>query len=380
MPNHFDYIIIGSGMAGFQLAMALANDAFFSQKTIALIDKDEKNTNDKTWCFWEKPQGKWDAIVIKTWEHTNFITSEKVLNLNLSPYHYKKINAIDFYNFCKDELKKHPNFTFIKDEILSTSETSSKVEVTSKINTYSANHVFDSRIPEQFFSSKNHITLHQHFKGWVIETETNTFDDTIFTMMDYRLKHNNDTTFTYVLPLSKQKALIEFTFFTPYTIENSEYDGYLKDYITSVLNIKNYTILEEESGNIPMSNFKFKAFNTSKITKIGTAGGWVKPSTGYAFKHTENKVNTIVNNLKTGENPSQNLFKSKYEFYDNIFLNVLYNENTKGEWIFNQFYSKNSIKTMFQFLDEESTFGQDVSIMKSLFSFSFIKAFFKTLF
>ena len=59
------------------------------------------------------------------------------------------------------------------------------------------------------------------------------------------------------------------------------------------------------------------------------------------------------------------------------------NDNDQADdhavWVFEQFYSKNSIQTMFRFLDEESTLLEEVKIMWSLFSWSFIKAFFKTL-
>ena len=58
----------------------------------------------------------------------------------------------------------------------------------------------------------------------------------------------------------------------------------------------------------------------------------------------------------------------------------LKDENDKGEWVFEQFYSKNSVETMFKFLDEDSSFFEELKIMQSLFSFSFLKAFFKTLF
>jgi lycopene beta-cyclase len=67
-------------------------------------------------------------------------------------------------------------------------------------------------------------------------------------------------------------------------------------------------------------------------------------------------------------------------FYDTIFLKVLKDENDKGEWIFERFYSKNTINAMFRFLDEDSSFAEELKIMHSLFSFSFIKAFFKMLF
>ena len=51
---HFDYIIIGNGLAGLQLVLKMSEDVFFENKTIALIDPLEKNSNDKTWSFWEK--------------------------------------------------------------------------------------------------------------------------------------------------------------------------------------------------------------------------------------------------------------------------------------------------------------------------------------
>jgi lycopene beta-cyclase len=243
-----------------------------------------------------------------------------------------------------------------------------------------ASHVFDSRIPEEFsVENTSSISIIQHFKGWVIKTETDTFVDDSVTMMDYRLKDGNQTTFMYVLPFSKTEALIEFTYFTENLVEEHVYDDYIKQYIKTYLEIDHYSIIETEMGQIPMTNYDFAKFNTNNITKIGTGGGWVKGSTGYSFKLTEKRVATIIENLKMNKRPSLSLFKSKYKFYDKVFLKVLKSENDKGEWIFRQFYGENNNTTMFRFLDEESSLIEDITIMWSLFSWSFIKAFFKTL-
>ena len=129
-----------------------------------------------------------------------------------------------------------------------------------------------------------------------------------------------------------------------------------------------------------MTDFPFENESSKHITKIGTAAGWVKGSTGYSFKHTEKKVSKIIENLKLNFRTTKDLNNKKYQFYDAIFLKVLKDENDKGEWVFEQFYSKNSVETMFKFLDEDSSFFEELKIMQSLFSFSFIKAFFKTLF
>ena len=65
--KRFDIIICGGGAAGLLLANALSNETAFKHLHIAIIEKDEKNTNDRTWCFWEEGEGKWDEIVSNSW-------------------------------------------------------------------------------------------------------------------------------------------------------------------------------------------------------------------------------------------------------------------------------------------------------------------------
>ncbi|WP_323788516.1 lycopene cyclase family protein [Psychroserpens sp.] len=376
---HFDYIIIGNGLAGFQLALKFSEDADFNAKKIALIDLSEKNTNDKTWSFWQKGNSQWNSIIQKSWKKAAIITSTKDISLELNPYTYNTVKALDFYNKAKTQLHNKENFSFILENVISIVENKTALVTTNK-NTYSASHVFDSRVPKEFSTEKDtSISVLQHFKGWLIKTNKDAFDDTKVVMMDYRLKDGNQTTFMYVLPFSKTEALVEFTYFTENLVDEQVYDNYIKTYIKDYLQIDNYSILETEQGQIPMTNYNFGKFNTKTITKIGTGGGWVKGSTGYSFKHTEKKVTKIIENLKSNQSPSHKLFRRKYKFYDKVFLKVLKDENQKGEWIFEQFYSKNTVQTMFRFLDEESTFLEDLKIMWSLFSWSFIKAFFKTL-
>ncbi|MFD2552618.1 lycopene cyclase family protein [Bizionia sediminis] len=378
--NHFDYIIVGNGLAGLQLALAFIQDPILSKKTLALIDPVTKTKNDKTWSFWEIGYSEWDPVVEKSWQTASFKSPKKDLVLPLKPYQYKSIRAIDFYDFAKTKLAGYNNIRFIKDAVI-TLEEDTKVRVIGKNNSYTASHVFDSRLPEKYFKNIHKYTLvQQHFKGWVIETDVPVFNNNMFTMMDYRFQYQGSTSFMYVLPFSETKALIEYTFFTPDTVPEAVYDTALEHYITEHLQIKNYQVVETEQGNIPMTDFPFWKENTAKITKIGTAGGWVKASTGYSFKHVEKNVAKMIANIKTGNLPHSNLFKRKYKIYDKIFLHVLYTNNKKGVWIFEQFYAKNTIPTMFRFLDEQSTFSEDLKIMKSLYSLDFIRGFFKVLF
>ena len=68
--NHYDYIIIGNGLAGLQLALAFNNDSHFTNKRIALIDPSTKTSNDKTWSFYGL--SLLQSIIKKIKENTSF--------------------------------------------------------------------------------------------------------------------------------------------------------------------------------------------------------------------------------------------------------------------------------------------------------------------
>lgn len=376
MLQNFYYIIVGGGLSGLQLALALNRDVFFRGKQIAIIEPSPKSKNDKTWCFWEKGSGNWDDVISKSWSKGKFSSSEIEKNLDLGEYQYKMLRSADFYRAAIHELEANADIHFIKDEISNIDLVTMKAK--GKYRSYSAVHFFDSRMPANFSKSKKAL-IHQHFKGWFVETEKPIFNPSTFTMMDFRLKWQNSSSFTYVLPLSETKALIEFTFFTPFLTDDEVYDEMLKKYITDVLKIEDYQVLETEKGNIPMTDFQFQKNNSEKITKIGTAGGWVKASTGYSFKSTEKKVEKIVENLKKSKMPGSGLINKKFSRYDAIFLDVLDQKNELGEQIFQKLYTKNAAHKIFGFLDEETNLKEDLEIMQSMYKFQFVKSFFRKL-
>lgn len=357
-------------MAGLQLALKLGTDRFFEQKTVAIIDPSPKNTNDKTWCFWEKGEGQWDHIITKSWEKGLFFSAEKGIDLNLTPYRYKMLRSLDFYEDVHTKLKDLTNFSFILDSIEEIDQAS--CVVSGKIDSYSALHIFDSRITSDYKADKNSSLLYQHFMGWRIKIVQDSFDPGVFTMMDFRLKHKDSTSFTYVLPISKTEALVEFTLFTPYLTSDVVYEENLKKYIDQILKVTDYIVEESEQGIIPMTDFPFHKDSTQRITKIGTGGSWVKGSTGYSFKHTEKRTEQIITNIKEGRNPGEKLLKPDKRKYDAIFIDVLQRHNEMGENIFTSLYSRNKPQQIFKFLDEETSFSEDVKIMFSLFHPQFL--------
>jgi lycopene beta-cyclase len=376
----YDYAIVGTGAAGLHLAMAMSKDEFFNSKKILLLEKSQKDVNDKTWCFWEKGAGKWDSITTKIWDQAQFMAIDQQIDLNMGAYRYKMLASLDFYTYTKKELKKKENFTWVNAEVgnITLGETTT-IETNSQ--SYLAKHVFDSIITPDFFQTKDKCTrLLQHFKGWVIETDEEVFNDKTFVMMDFRITVPNTTCFTYVLPINGKKALIEFTFFSPSLVEDGSYENLLAKYVKEILQIEKYQIVAKEKGVIPMSDYPFHKSNNQYITKIGTAGGWVKPASGYSFKNAERYSQRIVNNIKNNRVPSHKLLNTLFRKYDVLFIDVLYHHNELGVGLFETMYGKNKAYQILAFLDEETTRAEEFKIINSFPRWPFMRSLFKKLF
>ena len=368
-PKEYNYIITGAGCAGLSLLMRMMEDPFFSDKKILVIDREFKNKNDRTWCFWEKEKGLFETIVHHQWQHVNFISNDFFRKLDLTPYRYKMIQGIDLYESVMYKAAQFSNIEFRYEEVLSIHTTSSKAEVQLKTESVTADYVFNSIVFEKDKSatSKNIYQLLQHFKGWVIQTEEPSFDPSVATLMDFRTSQEQGTTFFYVMPTSANTALVEYTLFSETILNDDIYDASLKAYISEFLGIKNYSIQHTEFGIIPMTNQRFD-LQDRRIIQMGIAGGQVKGSSGYAFQFIQKRTAAIVKGIKQGSTKFDivELSQRKGNLYDAVLLHVLHQQKMGGDKIFESIFSKNKTEMVLRFLDNESNFFEDVKIMNSV--------------
>ncbi|NMM50288.1 lycopene cyclase family protein [Marinigracilibium pacificum] len=381
MSSRYDYIIAGGGAAGFILVDRILESNLLKNKSILIIDKDDKCSNDRTWCFWENDNGYWDEIVFKKWENAIFKDNNNTIEFQLDPYKYKMIRGIDFYTYIKKRIAKFDNVTLLKEEVVSIEKEGDYNRViTSSDNSYLSSLVFNS-IPDfqQLTNNKKYPLVLQHFIGWYIETDKSVFDDSAVTFMDFSVSQKENTRFMYILPVSKTKALVEYTLFSPELLEDSEYENEIENYINNVLNISSYNILEKEKGAIPMTSFPFKVKEKDSIINIGTRGGSTKASTGFTFKRIMKNTEDIISFLE-GKSTLNNHNNSRYRYYDMLLIDVLFDNNKIGSSIFSSLFRKNNPVEIFEFLDEKTSIQKDLEIMYSCPQTPFIYAFFKRLF
>ena len=281
---------------------------------------------------------------------------------------------MDFYRYCFQMIQPYPNISFRQekvDAVISNNEETFVVINGKKIH---ARYIFNSILFQKPQLNSRQYWLLQHFKGWLIETAQPTFQHEEATLMDFRTGQSKGAAFFYVLPFSQTKALVEYTLFSEKLLAQPEYDDAIKNYLNQQLQISSYTICEEESGSIPMTNFVFPA-RMHNIINIGTAGGQTKGSSGYTFRFIQKHSAAIARSLcEVGHPFAFAATQTRFHFYDSILLHILYHRQLEGGKIFGLLFSKNKSSSVLKFLDNETSLKEELNIISSLPTMPFLKA------
>nr|WP_322623373.1 lycopene cyclase family protein [uncultured Flavobacterium sp.] len=378
--KHYHYIFAGSGLAALLTAYRMATSGQFSDKSILLLDPDEKTANDRTWCFWEEGAGEWDSILYRSWNTAVFANEDFRTELDFEDYRYKMVRGADFYSYIKAELDKHPNITLIRDKVLSFKDLGTDVLVKTKNTEYSCNKLFNSIYCATLPAiQKKYPVLQQHFIGWHVKTDIPVFNPEVPVFMDFSIPQKGNTRFMYVLPFSTTEAIVEYTLFSKDLLPTEEYEDAIKEYLTK-LDVTQYEVLDKEKGSIHMTSYKFWKVNSPNVMHIGSTGGWTKASTGYTFKNADRLSQRLANFLLT-EKPFTEFYKpNRFWFYDLLLLDILAKQNEKGSGIFSAMFRKGKAAPVFKFLDEETNLWGDLKVIWSCPKGLFIKALLRRLF
>ena len=378
--KQYDYIFTGTGLSALMTVYKMVLSNTFQTKRILLLDENAKQTNDRTWCFWDQKETLWENSISKKWNSVLFANADFKRNLELHPYQYNKIQGLDFYNQVLELIANQKNIDFAQEKVLAIEESASIVLVKTESQSYSCNQLFNSIYnPLLVANQSKYPLLQQHFIGWFIQVEIPIFNSEQATFMDFSVAQNGNTRFMYVLPTSETEALLEYTLFSKDLLSKEEYETEIENYIQK-LGIQNYQIVEKEYGNIPMTCYPFWKHNTQNVINIGTAGGWTKASTGFTFKNSDKKSTELVSFLETQTDFKKFHKKTKFWWYDLLLLDILDQKNETGAAIFSALFQKGNAPLILKFLDEETSLWEDVQVIWKCPKGLFINALLKRLF
>jgi lycopene beta-cyclase len=377
VPETYDYIFAGGGCAAYSFIMRILQEPSLQQKKILIIDNVQKNQNDRTWSYWSASKDIFDAIAYKTWQQLKLGYNGNYIVKDIAPFTYYTIRGIDFYTHCKNTFALYSNIYMVQDLVLDIKSTYELATVKTLKATYEAQYIFNSIVSIEKIETESNQFLWQHFFGYVIETPEPVFDDNIATWMDFNVPQQDGTTFMYVLPFTKHKALVEYTVFSKNVLQSSVYEQQIQAYLHKQ-HISNYDILEIEFDKIPMTTHHFKR-SKKNIINIGINGGATRASTGFTFLSIQNQTKHLVQQLLTNKpiNYKYSFQEQKHLLFDKTLLHLLLNNKLSGEAIFARLFERNPVTRVLKFINGDTSFKEEVQLMNTVQKSKFIPAFFK---
>lgn len=391
--SHYDFILAGGGSAGLNLAHALLQSPL-RERSILIVDQDPKDANDRTWCSWLIGAHPFEGLLHTTWDRIRFTGGGFDAVLPLAPYRYAMLRGIDLYTHSRETFAALPNVAWIQGRIESVADGDRGAVVVVDGRTFTADWAFDSRwvwreyapssaavaagLPSQ--ATRRYHYLSQHFLGWEIETETPRFDPLAATLFDFRTPQRDacgwdGMRFMYILPFSERSALVEYTLFSARLLSQADYEAALRDYIRDVLGVDDFRITATEVGVIPMTDQPFPRRAGRAVIRIGTRGGRVKASSGFAFLRTAQDARAIVRSLMAHGHPFDVPAPPKrYRLFDSMLLQILYRRGDLAERVFADLFRKNPLDRLLRFLDEEGSLWENLQLMATVPPLPFIAA------
>lgn len=376
----FDSTIIGAGGAGMCLLLAMHDIGYLKSGKVAVVEPLIKDGNDRTWCFWAKGDDPilriLKPIISASWKYC--INSSGRWD-DLYPYCYYQVRSQDLYRYVKD-LIAGANILWIPERVVRVLPGVGESKVITTNSAFHSKWIFDSRLTNQQVSAleNEYKLIWQSFYGWKVKFSREVLCPEAFTMMSFNVEQQNATQFLYILPYNRREALVELTRFSPDLLNLDVAQNILDKWIKE--NLGHYSIIDYEEGKIPMTQNLSPSrakLPTKSLIQIGTAGGAVKSSTGYAFKRMVDHAISLVASLHY-ERPLQPLpVNRKAAFYDSLLINILKEEPRLGKKIFTRLFDKISTPRILRFLDEKSSIVEEIPILASLPPQPFLRSLFE---
>jgi lycopene beta-cyclase len=358
--KHYDLAVIGGGLAGLSLLYHFERAGKLDGKRVALIDPERKAGHDRTWSFWEREPGPFEELVYHRWPRVTVSNSSHDCTCVLAPYTYKLIRSTEWYAHVNELIDTIAGLE--RHHALATDIESDDTGVSFRINgqRYTADHAYSSRPHPLDHREVAAPYLDQHFRGWVIETEEDTFDPAEAALMDFRTPQEGESRFFYVLPSTKRRALVEIAIFSNNHLPIPEYDRLITNYIAEHWTRGNYEIVHTEDGNIPMTTYDFP-LQDGRLTYIGLGGGAARPSTGYTFFGLQQQLMRMAADFPRAVAP----WSKKHLLYDATLLRILQEEKLPGDEVFVNLFRDNPAPRVLAFLNGESGLIDDLRLMST---------------
>ncbi len=375
----YRYIILGAGCAGLSICYHLLEQG--ASEPILLVDQRNDYTNDRTWCFWDVEPTPFTHLATHSWQQWTVRSDSGLATQGSNQYRYCHLPSQRFYEYVLARLRTHPNVTLqLNERVSHYVEESDQVVVTTDANTYTGCYLVDARGLSKSdkvakAAQKNARWIPQHFVGQRLVTERAVFDPSTCQLMDFRVSQSKGLHFVYLLPYSATEALVENVYMAQAKVSRAEHLQEIQAYMQQVyaLEPKDWRIIGEESGYIPMTDFRFAERQGQRISHLGMRGGQTRAASGYTFVRIQRAAHQLAAALskKTPAERESALRAIKiepphYRWLDGLFLRFMETYPERCPALYQRLFARTSGNVVARFMTERSSLWDDLTIILAL--------------
>ncbi len=368
--NEWDIVIVGGGLAGLALAVELAQPALSHLRVLVLEQRSEYK-RDRTWSYWATHAHRYTQLERKRWQHWCVRCAGRQVRQQ-SNQAYCTIDADKFYQFAQAQIAAAANTELRLDVSVKEIIAGNKPYVVLADGAIlSAQWVMDARPDDKPTAD----SLHQHFLGWEVQTETDCFDSDVVELMDFQ-RAASGLHFFYVLPYGPRSALVETTWISN-AAHLPDYQEELSNYLHKRFGITQFQINYQEQGKLSLQTQLHKRA-LQRVIPLGRGAGTLRPSTGFAFLETIADAQRIARCFARA--PIEAVVIAPYQRNQiNLWMDKVLFEAMTANWsgapdYFMALFEGVEPRSLVAFLSGHPTFAQRLTVALQLPKLPFLRA------
>jgi len=371
MKPDYDIIFAGAGLSGLSLAARLA--ALPEPPRVLLVDPDQTESNDRTWCHWQLHAGIFDDAITHRWHRWNVGTGSDVANVSSQSIPYVRIPSDRFRKIARQKIDACRQAEFLRGiSVDSIDEYPDRATaLLSDGRRVESSWVFDSRPPR-----KNNAPWRQIFRGLELHSPEAKLATSTVTLMDFQSAGPEGIRFFYVLPLDAHTALVEDTWLVPSDKAPAFSDEKILSYAAKHLSPAKWQIRHREEGNLPMGTSLPAPKPNQRIVPWGTAAGAVRASSGYAFSRIQAASERMATAWQRSGHPELAALHSSslLDWLDRVFLRAMTNQPERVPDYFVRLFRHVRPDALVRFLESEPRPADILQVMRALPIAPFVRA------
>jgi lycopene beta-cyclase len=381
LPESVDLAIIGAGLAGLSLALALLERPAAASLRILVIESRPRLVPDRIWSRFARGPGEHDESCRWPAWRVSVAGGQSLRVEGKAGWSYRAISSERLQARFRARLAcSAPRLSAAFGEPVLDIQRSAahpgRWQLRTETFAVNARYVVDTRPPP---SAEAAIApLHQVFTGLEVRTEAALFDPSTVGLMEGLAGDRSGLGFDYVLPFSPHHALIEHTRFTASPPEPGVLWQATDASVARLTRGAPFEVLRREAGWLPMGMPRGQRSLGPGHVVAGMAGGAIRPATGYAHARISRWADACATSIAQGAGPIPHPPDPWWQTaLDHHFLRVLAAHPGEGPRLFLQLFERTQPSQLCSFLADSGRMRDALAVVAAVPKWPFLRGVFQ---